>query len=273
MKKFNVTIITLALALSLAACAKDGKTPDDTAATKTPDSAITATDTDAASDTETATDSAAETEEELFEVPFAGLVLKCPGDWKDKVETKDGEDGSLEFSSAGSPFFTLYNNEEHISLGVFNGETETPISVEFAEIDPANDELAAMQEGINVILEHLIADYGKKTETEAQTEPEDDSVFEIETPVATLCYPAKWQDKVAVDVGDTKVAFSAAGTPLFDIVFAETEDGFALGTYAGTPVYLVEYPVEDDELAAMQEDLNVILQYLMADENFVIASN
>ena len=43
-----------------------------------------------------------------------------------------------------------------------------------------------------------------------------------------------------------------------------------LGTYKDTPIYIVDYPVETDEQAAMQEDVNVILQYLMEDPKFTI---
>ena len=82
-------------------------------------------------------------------------------------------------------------------------------------------------------------------------------------------YPAKWQDKVEISVSDEGVKFSASGVPLFDLVFAEG-DGFLLGTYNGTPIYIVDYPVETEEMLAMQEDVNVILQYLIEDSNFKI---
>lgn len=132
-------------------------------------------------------------------------------------------------------------------------------------------DLAEMQEDINVIFQHLVSDYD--FEAGVALEKEDDSVFEIETSVTTLYYPTKWKDRVTVDVEDTKVSFSCDGTPLFDLVFTESDDGYLLGTYSGTPINIVDYMVYDDTLAAMQEDVNVILQHLMEDENFVIHLN
>ena len=47
-------------------------------------------------------------------------------------------------------------------------------------------------------------------------------------------------------------------------------DGYLLGTYKDTPIYMVEHPVENEEQAAMQMGVNTILQELMQDPNFVV---
>ena len=98
-------------------------------------------------------------------------------------------------------------------------------------------------------------------------EYEDNSTFDIVTPVVTMKYPAKWKDKVTVTVTSDRVSFVNDGTPIFDLVFSD-EEGYLLGTYSGTPISIVDYPVTTDEQAAMQEDVNVILGFLFNDPNF-----
>lgn len=204
---------------------------------------------------------------ETFEIPFAGLVLKYPKEWQDQVTVTENEDGSLAFSADGALLFTLYSDDAHQTLGTVTGEKNTVIGVQFAEIDPNDAAKAAMQEDINVILLHLAKDYDFAVGTAVL--PEDDAAFPITTSVTTLYYPAKWQDQVTVDVSEEKVSFSAGGTPLFDLVFTDC-DGYLLGTYGKTPIYIVEYEVSDDTHAAMQAGVNVILKHLMEDEQFVM---
>ena len=93
---------------------------------------------------------------------------------------------------------------------------------------------------------------------------EDALEFEIVTPVVTLKYPSRWKEKVQVEVLEKRVRFSTAGVPLFDLVFEEC-DGYLLGTYQETPIYMVEYPVETEEQAAMQAGVNTILQHVVMD--------
>ena len=206
---------------------------------------------------------------ETFEIPFAGLVLKYPKEWQDQVTIKE-QDGSLVFSVKGATLFTLYADDQHDTLGTVVGETNTVISVEMEEIDPDETEKAAMQEDINVILLHLTKDYNFQTATAEVAVPDENyELLPISTSVTTLYYPAKWQDQVKIEVTDDKVSFSADGTPLFDVVFAEC-DGKLLGTYGGTPIYVVEYEVTDEEHALMQMGINDILEHLMEDNQFVL---
>ena len=98
---------------------------------------------------------------------------------------------------------------------------------------------------------------------------ETEAVFDIDTRIVTMKYPAKWREDVQIDVSDDGVRFSNNGTALFDLLFHEC-DGYLLGSYNGTPIYIIDYPVDDAEQANMQEDVNVILQYLMDDPSFQI---
>ncbi|MBQ2211325.1 MAG: hypothetical protein II410_00385, partial [Ruminococcus sp.] len=214
---------------------------------------------------ETVTGSGAD--RETFEIPFAGLVLRYPKEWQDQVTVAEQEDGSLAFAAEDSPLFTLYADGNHSILGTVISETNTILSVEFAQIDQNDTTRMAMQKDINVIIHHLSMDYD--FEIGAAVEDEDDSTFQIETSVTTLYYPAKWQDRITVNVTDEKVSFSAGETPLFDLVFTKC-DGYLLGTYGSTPIYIMEYPVTEQEHAAMQMGVNVILEHLQEDDQFIM---
>ena len=209
----------------------------------------------------------ADADRETFEIPFAGLVLKYPKEWQDQVTVAEQEDGSLAFAAEDSPLFPLYADGNHSILGTVISETNTILSVEFAQIDQNDTTRMAMQKDINVIIHHLSMDYD--FEIGAAVEDEDDSTFQIETSVTTLYYPAKWQDRITVNVTDEKVSFSAGETPLFDLVFTKC-DGYLLGTYGSTPIYIMEYPVTEQEHAAMQMGVNVILEHLQEDDQFIM---
>lgn len=104
---------------------------------------------------------------------------------------------------------------------------------------------------------------------ESSAPADENATFQIKTSVVTLVYPQKWENKLNIEVTKDTVKFVNKETPIFDIVFKEC-DGYLLGTYKKTPVYIVEHPVYNDEQALMVEDVNVILQNLMKDENFEI---
>ena len=219
--------------------------------------------------TSTASDTEAETtapEDDVFsiETPFA--VLKYPAKWKNKAEISVADD-KVSFSANDTPLFDLLvNSDDGFVMGTLVGEEEN-VHINVLDYDVEDDELVEMQEDVNVILQNLMEDYDFQPGVKA--EREDNSTFDIETPVVTMKYPSKWHDRVTVDVRDGGVYFSCDGTQLFDLIFSEC-DGFLLGTYNGTPIYVVDYDVEDDELAEMQEDVNVILQHLMEDNAFTV---
>ena len=112
------------------------------------------------------------------------------------------------------------------------------------------------------------------------TSPEPDvPVFDIKTRVCVMKYPLKWKDLVTVEVADDSVCFSYGDIKLFDLLF-DSDEGYLLGTYDGTQIKIISYDFDKDSLSedeyfnccAMQEDVNVILQYWLSDKNFVIAS-
>lgn len=131
------------------------------------------------------------------------------------------------------------------------------------------------QEEVNVIIESLEEDYDFIPYTAVSKDDPADTetveTFNIKTSVTTLKYPKRWKDKVDIDTGDDTVKFSCDGTPLFDLVFKKG-DGYLLGTYKDTPIYVVYHDVKKDEHIEMVDDVNVILQNLMKDKNFKVNS-
>jgi len=197
----------------------------------------------------------------VFSVDVAGVKLICPSDWEGKVDAQLSDD-EVTFTAGDEKLFTLLFNraDEGSLLGVVCGEENTSISVVEYDLPVEESELLSLREGLDVILQHLAEDYDFVADEHA-------AVYQIETPLVTLRYPLKWKDRVTVDVSTEKVSFSDNGTALFDIVFSEC-DGDLLGTYNGTPIYLVGYTVETQDQLDMQEDVNVILDYLSKDEAF-----
>ena len=156
-------------------------------------------------------------------------------------------------------------------MGTIIGEkSNTIIYMNFPEINSSlenYDEYCGYREAINYILNGLENDYDFVANE--VIEWEDSTTFDIKTSVVTMKYPNKWKDKVQIEVLDDEVKFSNNGTPLFELVFSEC-DGYLLGTYNGISMYYVDHDVFTDEQAAMQMDVNVILQHLMEDSNFKI---
>ena len=144
------------------------------------------------------------------------------------------------------------------------------------DLDESNekyDTYCAMQEDINIILDNLSSDcYFVYREAVSDAESE---VFPIETGLATLYYPKKWLDSVTVDVSDDAVDFTCAGIELFKIHLGSGK-GIMLGKYNGSPISFETFEIDSsgheqevyDMLCSMQEDFNVIYQYLRLDENF-----
>lgn len=208
--------------------------------------------------------------ESTYIVSAGGLELKYPEKWRNKVTVAVG-DNRVCFSCGDAKLFDLvFNREEGSVFGTVRGEEYTVIYAVDYPIEKDNDDLCRMQSDINVILDNLIADYDFVPG--AALEKEDSSTIDIETSVVTLEYPAKWKGKVQIDISEDLVSFSNDGTPLFDLVFSECE-GYLLGTYKDTPIYFVEFPVNDDEQTAMIDDVNVIFEHLSDDPNFVINTN
>ena len=211
-------------------------------------------------------DPEASAEDTVFTIKAAGLSLKYPEKWRDKVSVEIGED-AVSFSAGQTPLFDLtFNSEQGDILGTVNGEHPVVIRALLHDIPPSDSEMAAMQEDINVILSYLVAEYDFVA-GQALTGEESDT-FEIQTQVATLHYPLQWKDIVSIQQDGSKVSFLYEEEPVFDLVFEVCDEGALLGTYGDTPIYAVLYPVASDVAQSMQEDINVILSFLETDVLF-----
>lgn len=246
MKRLVLFTMILALVLSMAACSKKANEPAGSAEMPVDD-----------------------LEKPTYVIEAGGLELKYSEKWKDKVTVTVTEDRAAFACGETKLFDLVFNSEEGIVLGTVRGEKNTVIYVVDYPLEQDDPELNEMQGDVNVILRNLARDYDFVAD-EAITD-DTTATFDIETSVVTLKYPARWQDKVAVDVTEQGVTFTAGETRLFDLMFAEVEGGYLLGTYNGTPIYIVDYPVNTDEESRMQQDVNVILQNLQQDSSFEMA--
>lgn len=204
--------------------------------------------------------------------PFA--VLKVAKSFDENVShsetSKDPYTLSFVAKEDDTELFSLiFNGKGKTLLGTIIGEKEnTVIYMNMADLDAKSDnyeKYLSYQGGLNDILNGLTEDYNFVAKQAIATE--DNSTFDIKTPVVTIKYPNKWKEIVKVEVTDDRVQFSDEGTPVFDLVFKKC-DGNLIGTYKDTPIYVVEYTVKTDEQIAMKEDINVILQNLQKDSDF-----
>lgn len=229
------------------------------------------------SKTESKGDDPTEPEKESFvEITTPYAVLKAEESFDNKVSHKETEKDPYTLTFVNKEdntelFSLVFNGKGDVLLGTILGEKEnTVIYMNVAKLDPDSEnyqENLAYQEGVNDMIKGLVEDY--EFVTNEAIEYEDDSTFEIKTSVVNLKYPSKWKDRVKAEVTDDGVKFSDKGTPVFDLMFKEC-DGNLLGTYKGTPVYIVEYEVKNDDQIAMKEDVSVILSNLMEDPDFVV---
>jgi len=208
----------------------------------------------------------------IIATPYANLRVTEEFEENITHEETAKEPYTLTFSSKKDNtelFSLIFNGKGKTLFGTIVGEdANTVVYITLAELDENSDNYEinrANQSKLKDVLNCLTADY--EIILDQEVDHAITSNFEIKTPLVTLKYPNKWKDKVKVEVTEDSVKFSDNGTPVFDLVFKETK-GYLLGTYNGTPVYMVEHPVKNDEQAAMQQDVNVILKYLMKDPNF-----
>lgn len=215
---------------------------------------------------------------ETYQIDLGFVKLRYPDKFKDSVTVSGAEKHepadkfTVSFASGKTKLFDLiFNQESGNLLGTLkSGDTDTVIYVKTYKIDTNNNELLEQQESLNVIIQGLIADYGFKTGEQPETE-ENNKVFEIKTDVVSLYYPEKWKGKVDVKAEGKTVSFMNNGEKVFDLRFEEC-DGYLLGTYNGTPIYMVEYKTKNNDQVAMQQDVNVIINNLSKDKNFKINS-
>ena len=254
MKRFLILFAVVALILTFTACNKNT-------------SGESSSESDGAN-TEVIVDEA-EKEVETYTISVCGLDLKYPVKWKDKV-TVTTTDDSVSFSSADTKLFDLtFNKDEGTFIGTIKDKDNMVVRFVGYDIGSDNPEVSLMQEDVNVIIQNLAKDYSFVTDTTPTDESNGDT-YDIVTPVVTFKYPSKWKDKVQTQVTNLGVIFTNNGTPLFDLVFTEC-NGFLLGRYNGTPIYVMNYDVSDPEQLAMKDDINVIIDNLKNDSNFEIS--
>lgn len=130
----------------------------------------------------------------------------------------------------------------------------------------------------------IITGCGKLEDGDVTGSASDDSALTAEIPVmeivsdmTNLYYPEKWHSSVDIVETDNVVSFNSKGTKLFDFIFGDTE-GSLLGYYDGVEVRIVSYDIPEEDytedeyliLREMQEDIDIVIEHLMEDENFVL---
>ena len=206
--------------------------------------------------------------------PYADLRLPASFDKAVSHEETGNEPYVITFKSRTDEtelFSIIFNGTGEYLVGTLMGEEKnTVVHANTNDLDQNDQNYESnlfYQEQLYLILGYLAEDYNLVPEE--AIDDEDPTDFEIQTSLVTLYYPSRWKEKVEIEVLDNGVKFSTAGTPLFDLMFEEC-DGYLLGTYQETPIYMVEYPVETEEQAAMQAGVNTILQHLTEDPSFTI---
>lgn len=214
---------------------------------------------------------------ETYPIELGFIDLRYPDKFKDSVTVSGAEKHkasdkfTVSFASGKTKLFDLYFNQENGNLlgTLKSGDTDTVIYVKTYKVDSDNLELMEQLESLNVVIEGLISDYGFKTGEQPEPEQKEEKLFEIKTDVVSLYYPEKWKDKVDIKVDGKTVSFMNNGDKVFDLRFEDC-DGYLLGTYKNTPIYIVEYKAKNDDQVAMQQDVNVIINNLSKDKNFII---
>ena len=121
----------------------------------------------------------------------------------------------------------------------------------------------------------------------ATPEATENAVFVIESSVGDPTYPARWKDRVRTEDAEDSVTFygTVPGKPeqkLFSIEYGQS-DGYLIGSLDGVDVYIVNNDNfdfdsswtddEKDEVYAMQEDFNSILQTWLDSGDFQLAKS
>ena len=265
MKKIVLLLLCLALVVSLCAC-RTGVDPVQ----------------DPSSEEESLMEGSEEEATITFETPYIDLQIPAIYEGNVIITVTNEEPYTLTFKTAEDEvelYSLSFGEKKKILMGTLLLENENIVLyadfVEFSKDDEHYIEYGEYQEGVNTILQHLMKD--NKFVINEIIEYDDPTTFDIPTKTVTLKYPNKWKEKVVVDVRDDIVKFSYKEEKLFDIVFEEC-DGYLLGTYNSTPIYVIFYSFDKSKyneeekkaLYGMTEDVDVILQALIKDSNFII---
>ena len=109
------------------------------------------------------------------------------------------------------------------------------------------------------------------------TDSED--MMEVDSPIGTLYYPEKWKDDITFQVNGNQFEALYYDNPLFTLYFGgEKGDLYGTVTYDGEDIEL-RYEMHDldsthenyETMISMQEDINIIFQYLIQEGRLTVA--
>lgn len=109
------------------------------------------------------------------------------------------------------------------------------------------------------------------------TDSED--MMEVDSPIGTLCYPKKWKDDITFQVNGDQFEALYYDNPLFTLYFGgEKGDLYGTVKYDGADIEL-RYEMHDldsthenyETMISMQEDINIIFQYLIQEGRLTVA--
>lgn len=266
MKRITLLLLSLLLVFTLCACRSDREGNSENS--NLPENSVP--------------ESSEEAEATItLNTPYIDLQIPASYEGKVEAEVTSEDPYTLTFKTTnGTEIYTLYFGKETENLfgTILMEDKNVVLYASFEAFDKEDEhynEYGEYQDGVNTILHNLMKN--DNFIVNEIVEYEDTTTFDIKTDLVTLKYPNKWKDKVTVEVTDDMVKFSCGQEKLFDLVFKEC-DGYLLGTYQDTPIYIISYEFDETkydeaeqmELYGMAEDVNVILQYLMEDSKFEI---
>ena len=109
------------------------------------------------------------------------------------------------------------------------------------------------------------------------TDSED--MMEVDSPIGTLYYPEKWKDDITFQVNGNQFEALYYDNPLFTLYFGgEKGDLYGTVKYDGADIEL-RYEMHDldsthenyETMISMQEDINIIFQYLIQEGRLTVA--
>lgn len=109
------------------------------------------------------------------------------------------------------------------------------------------------------------------------TDSED--MMEVDSPIGTLYYPEKWKDDITFQVNGDQFEALYYENPLFTLYFGgEKGDLYGTVKYDGADIEL-RYEMHDldsthenyETMISMQEDINIIFQYLIQEGRLTVA--
>lgn len=109
------------------------------------------------------------------------------------------------------------------------------------------------------------------------TDSED--MMEVDSPIGTLYYPEKWKDDITFQVNGDQFEALYYENPLFTLYFGgEKGDIYGTVKYDGADIEL-RYEMHDldsthenyETMISMQEDINIIFQYLIQEGRLTVA--